>query len=68
MLHGSIKGAIRAINLVVNLYVLLKCLQSKQLRTVLHQPTSVVIKSNCILHICGVNAGKCCISGGASCE
>ena len=63
-LHGSIKGVIRAISLVVNVYVLLKCLQSKQLRTVLHQPTLDLNKSNYVLHICGINVGKYCISGG----
>ena len=30
----------------------------------LNQPTLDVNKSNCILHICGVNVGKYCISGG----
>lgn len=58
MLPGSIKGVRRAISLVVNLNVLLKCLQSKQLRTVLYQPTSDVNNSNCILHIFEVNVGK----------
>lgn len=64
-LHGFIEEVTRAISLLVNLYVLLKCLQSKQLRTVLQQPALDVNKSNYILHNCGVNVGKCCISVGA---
>lgn len=64
-LHGFIKEVIRAISLLVNLYVLFKCLQSKQLRAVLQQPALDVRKSNYILHNWGVNVGKCCISGGA---
>lgn len=41
----------------MNLYVLLKYLQSKQLKTVLQQPALDVNKSNYILHNCGDNVG-----------
>lgn len=64
-LRAFIKEVTRAISPLVNLYVLLKCLQSKQLRTILQQPISDVNKSNYILQSCGVNVGKCCISGRA---
>lgn len=64
-LHGFIKEVIRAISLLVNLYVLLECLQSNQLRIVLQQPALDVNKSNYILQSCGVNVEKCCISRGA---